>query len=263
MPLRVGVRHPWLVHVLTPRRDPRITAGTSAATTIRALSGGLLLVTGVGVGWLDLATPILGTIELSARQTAIPTIAGVAGWFGAVVLPFTLVAIGAVRLRDVVDRSAARRGSRSRTGLAARLGDGFVVSDRVRLPDGTVVPRIVLGPHGLAILETAPPPEVTRHRDGRWEARLRDGGWVPIENPLDRASRDADRVRAWFASDDRDFVLKVHAALVAPDAALRRTPTCAVITDGQIPAWLGSLPAQRTLTPNRRSRIARFLLEGI
>lgn len=252
------------MQVLTPRRDERPRATTIAAVAARAVVAGAMLVAAVAVAWLDLASPLLRTFEMPDRPTAGETLVGVIVWAAALGLPAVLFIVGAVRLFDVTERLAwLRRRSASSDALATRLGDGYVVSDTVRLPDGSVIPRIVLGPHGLAVLEFAPPRAATRHRDGRWEVRLRDGRWVAMENPLDRASRDAERVRRWFAADDRDFVLKVHAALVAPDVSLRRTPTCAVITGDQIPAWIGSLPAQRTLTPGRRDRIARILAERI
>ena len=44
---------------------------------------------------------------------------------------------------------------------------------------------------------------------------MTNGRWVPIENPLDRATRDAERVRRWLATDDRDFVIKALNAQIA------------------------------------------------
>jgi len=88
---------------------------------------------------------------------------------------------------------------------------------------------------------------------------MTDGRWVPVENPLDRATRDAERVRRWLATDDRDFVIKVYAAAIGSEATVPRTPSCAVITREQIPAFLASLPAQRTLTPTRLQRIVEHV----
>jgi hypothetical protein len=89
--------------------------------------------------------------------------------------------------------------------------------------------------------------------------RRTDGRWIPLENPLDKAARDAERVRRWFAHDDADYLVKTYAAVVAPDASLPRTPTCAVITREQIPAWLASLPVQRGLTAARREQVVEML----
>ncbi len=80
-----------------------------------------------------------------------------------------------------------------------------------------------------------------------------------MESPLDRAARDAERVRRWFAHDDQDFLVKVYAAVIAPDTTLPRTPSCAVITKTQIAAWLASLPPQRSLTESRRARLIEDL----
>ena len=62
------------------------------------------------------------------------------------------------------------------------------------------------------------------------------------ENPLDRAVRDAERVRRWFAADDADFVVKVYAAVTGPAPAIERTTACAVVSHDQLceldrPAW--------------------------
>jgi hypothetical protein len=67
--------------------------------------------------------------------------------------------------------------------------------------------------------------------------------------------RDADRVRRWLAGADLEFVVRVYAALVVNDRVLQRSPTCAVISPAQIPAWIASLPRQRTLTAGRRARL--------
>jgi uncharacterized protein YndB with AHSA1/START domain len=85
---------------------------------------------------------------------------------------------------------------------------------------------------------------------------MADGQWQPIDSPLDRAVRDAERVRRWFGADDRDYVVKVHAAVVDPSQSVERTATCAVITPAQIPAWLASLPVQRGMNADRREGLA-------
>ena len=76
-----------------------------------------------------------------------------------------------------------------------------------------------------------------------------------MENPLERAARSADRVRHWLGSEDHGFVVRVYAAVIAPDGALTRSPSCAVVSREQVPAYLNSLPIQRGFTPERRARI--------
>jgi hypothetical protein len=43
--------------------------------------------------------------------------------------------------------------------------------------------------------------------------------------------------------------------VVPSDASIVRTPTCAVISTEQIPAWLASLPPQRSLNSIRRAEL--------
>ena len=85
------------------------------------------------------------------------------------------------------------------------------------------------------------------------------GRWIPIEAPLDRAARDAERVRGWLATDDRDFLVRVYAAVVTDDERVERTPTCAVVRPGDLAAWLEALPGQRGLTPDRRERLVELI----
>ncbi len=99
-----------------------------------------------------------------------------------------------------------------------------------------------------AIIRPASAPETS------WEIRTSDGWW-PTEHPLDRAARDADRVRRWFADGDLEFVVRVYAAVVAPDGMLARSPAVAVIRADQIREWLAALPGQRSLTVGRRERL--------
>ena len=80
-----------------------------------------------------------------------------------------------------------------------------------------------------------------------------------MENPLDRAARTADSVRHWLGTDDRDFVVKVHVAVITPDTSLPRTRSCAVIARDQVPAYLASLPAQRSFTTERRAQVFELL----
>jgi len=82
---------------------------------------------------------------------------------------------------------------------------------------------------------------------------------VPIEAPLDRAARDAERVRGWLATDDRDFLVKVYAAIVTDDERVERTSTCAVVRTHELAAWLEALPGQRGLTAARREHLVELL----
>ncbi len=92
-------------------------------------------------------------------------------------------------------------------------------------------------------------------RPGHRGSRRTPDGWAPTEHPLDRAERDAERVRFWLTHGDLDFIVRVHAALITADASMLRSPLCAVITEAQIPAWIAALPRQRTLTEGRRQQL--------
>ena len=89
---------------------------------------------------------------------------------------------------------------------------------------------------------------------------MSDQGWVRIESPLDRAARDAERVRRWFAHDERDYVVRVYAAVVHDE--IQRCPEprrCAVISESQLEPWLRSLPVQRSLNDARRAQLLAML----
>ena len=87
----------------------------------------------------------------------------------------------------------------------------------------------MLGPFGIVVVGDMPPASATRHANGHWEIRDGRGRWIPVESPVQRAARDAERVRGWLATDDRDFLVRVYAVLVTGDATVERSPSCAVV----------------------------------
>jgi hypothetical protein len=224
--------------------------------------GASLILGGLVLGWLLLGTSFLSSFTPSGRPGPSQVVVGAIAWAVALIAPATILVVGAARLATVADSVLS---SRPRLTPAARradeLGDEHVVASRVRMPDGRVIPELVIGPHGVAVIEELPNPRATRHRGHSWEVRGPRGHWQSLENPLDRASRDADRVRRWAAHEDHDFVVKVYAAVVSTDPTIDRTAMCAVIEAGQIPAWLRSLPAQRSLTASRRARLVELLTQ--
>jgi hypothetical protein len=122
-----------------------------------------------------------------------------------------------------------------------------------------MIPDVVLGPHGIAFFEQLPPPAATRQVGGRWEARFSDGRWRPIENPLERAARDADGLRRFLAEDDRDFVVKVHAVVTSIAPQVERTDTCAVVPLANVAGWIAALPVQRSLSAARLQHVRELL----
>jgi len=96
-----------------------------------------------------------------------------------------------------------------------------------------------------------------------WEVRVGNGYIRTIENPLERAAHDAERVRGWLSPEDADYVLKVYAAVVGSDKRVERTASVAVIAPNQVAEWLTTLPTQRSIDAARRERIVREIREAL
>ena len=178
--------------------------------------GTFLVVGGIVLAYVALATPVLQAVMPDGRPSIGKSATAVIVWAIALVAPAGFLLIGANRLARILASVRGRIPRRS-TDAAGTIADrsDLVVASGIALPDGRGVPDLVIGQFGAAVIRELPPAEVTRVREGRWELRLRRG-WVTIENPLDRAARDAERVRRWLAHDDADFIVKVYAAVVGP-----------------------------------------------
>jgi hypothetical protein len=241
------------VQLIASPRVPRVPIG---AAIVGTLVGVVLLAGGVFLGWLTFATPLVSRLTPDAIRPTIPQMAmGGLIWGIALIVPPVLALVGAWRLSRVIRAIAVRPAVRVLTRASAELNDDYFAASDVRLPEGRMIRDLVLGPFGLAVLSELPPPRYIRRTGTSWETRGPNGRWIHMENPLERAARDAERVRRWFSAADRDFVVKVYAALVTNDAQIARTPTCAVVTVENVPAWLGSLPPSRALNPDRRADI--------
>lgn len=241
------------MQVLASHRAARLPVG---AAVIGIAVGSILLVGGVFLAWIAFTTPVLtGLTATPPRPGPAQLALGAAVWGIALVAPPSFAIVGALRLGHVARMLTARPAVRAVTRSGATLGDDYISATNVHLPDGRVVRDLVLGPFGIAVVNELPSPKVTRHTGISWEIRRSDGRWVHLENPLERASRDAERVRRWIASTERDFVVKVYAAVVTDDPTITRTATCSVVRDDDIAAWLSSLPPARALNPDRRLEI--------
>jgi hypothetical protein len=218
--------------------------------------GGILLVGGLFLAWIAFTTPVVsGLTATPVRPGPAQLAIGAAVWGIALVAPPCFAIVGALRLGHVARSLTVKPAARAVTRSGADLGDEYVSAANVRLPDGRIVRDLVLGPFGLAVISELPAPRLTRHSGVSWEIRRSDGRWTHFENPLERAARDAERVRRWVASTDRDYVVKVYAAVVTADPTVTRTPACAVVTSDQIAAWLSSLPPARALNQDRRAEL--------
>ncbi len=142
------------------------------------------------------------------------------------------------------------------------LPPDLIVATGVVPDDGRTVPDLVIGPFGVAVVAEIGGEDTLRRIGQSWEMRT-DEGWMLTEHPLDRAARDAERVRRWLGSGDLDFVVRVYAALVddrrvdaalttlcghqrRPDPRLDRRPAPAAQPDGRAdPAGRGAGRAGR------------------
>jgi hypothetical protein len=236
--------------------SPRVARVPIGAAIVGTLVGVALLSGGLFLGWLTFATPLVSRLTPDAIRPTISQMAvGGVVWGVALIGPPVLAIVGAWRLSRVVRALATRPATRVLTRASAELGDEYFAASDIRLPEGRAIRDLVVGPFGLAVLAELPPPRYVRRTGTSWETRAPNGRWIHMENPLERAARDAERVRRWFASTERDYVIKVFAALVTSDPQIARTPTCAVVSMEQVPAWLASLPASRALNPDRRGEV--------
>jgi hypothetical protein len=225
--------------------------------SIGFVAGGLL------IGWFSFGYGFVGQFT-TPRPSEVQMAAGALAWGFALIAPALFLMVGLAKLVETFELlSLRRRPPRPAASIARALPPDHVAVARIRLPDGRIVPEMIIGPFGVAVIEELPPPEASRSHAGHWEVRGRDGRWIPLESPLERASRDAERVRRWLAHDDRDHIVKVYAAVVAPAPAVDRTPTCAVVATDELAAWIAALPVQRSLNADRRADVVAMITAAL
>jgi hypothetical protein len=230
----------------------------SVASSVLIGSG--LIVAAASILYLVFGLGFLEHFVPAGRATTFQLVAGALAWTFALTAPAGFGLIGLARVVSGIERARARRPRITPAmRLARAIGDDHIVATNLRLPDGArPLPELVIGPFGAAVIEELPPAGAVLSRGMRsWEVRGGNGSIHTIENPLERASRDAERVRAWLTSDDQDYIVKVYAAVVGADERVQRTSGCAVITKDEVAAWLASLTPQATLDEGRRDRIVR------
>jgi hypothetical protein len=234
-------------------RSDRLALARSTVTSL------LLVLVGLLIGWLCFATPLVSEFTPQGRPSVAETATGIVAWGFAILVPAAFLIIGVARIAGTIEEAISLRPGTVTGSLAKSLGPDHLAASNVLLPGGRRIHELVLGPFGVLVLGAVPPPSVSRHVGPRWEVRDEGGRWVPIEAPLDRAARDAERLRGWISTDDRDFLVRVYAAVVTEDRRVERTASCAVVPPAQLAGWIGALPAQRGLTPERRQRIADMI----
>jgi hypothetical protein len=250
---------------LSPEHRAMQIIGAAPSTTSRvpslvigAATGTILIVSGLTFEFATLLTPYFDRVARGGfGASAGPS--GTAAWFAAVLLGAVFLGVGAARLAGLL--ADVRPAAATPLVVPTRDPNEPVMALNVDVGDDRPVPKLVVGQFGAAVIRDLPDTSLARHEGPYWEG-LSDQGWIRIESPLDRAARDAERVRRWFARDDRDYVVRVYAAVITTDPALPRIPTCAVISESQLEAWLRSLPAQRSLNEARRAQLVAMLRGG-
>jgi hypothetical protein len=244
-----------------------ISAPPSASWAVRisvarsVLVAVLMLAAGTALAWLCLATPLVSAFTPAGWVSLPDLIVGVLVWVFSIVVPITFLVLGAARLAGILDGWMGGRRPAVTPQLAAALGADHLAATDVVLPGGRRVNELVLGPFGIVVFAEVPPPSISRFVGSRWEVKDGNGRWFAIEGPVERAARDADRVRGWLSADDRDFVVRVYAAVVTDDPRVQRSPACAVVAPSDLAPWIAGLPFQRGLTADRTERIASLVQE--
>lgn len=233
-----------------------------AAILTALLVGTLALGVSGALVYLVFGEDLMSRFMPNGRASTYELVIGALAWTFALTAPAGFGLVGVARLVTAFERWRSRR---PRITPAVRLrraiGDDHVVATSIRLPDGNrVVPELVVGPFGAAVIVELPPAGAVVSRGARtWEVRVGNGRIRTIENPLERAAGDANRVQSWLTPEDSDYVLKVYAAVVGTDSGVDRTPSCAALTPTQVVEWLATLPPQKSFDAGRRERVVKEL----
>ena len=115
--------------------------------------GTVLIVGGVVLAYLALATPVLRSVIPAGRFDPGQAATGILVWAIALVAPAGFVLLGASRLVRIL---TAVRGRIPRRSPALRaldgLSDDVIVAQGISLPDGRPVTELVIGPFGAAVV---------------------------------------------------------------------------------------------------------------
>ncbi len=233
---------------LAPRSGRFAAVRTLAVAVAMVGAGGVL-------GWLLLYTPIVLSLVPAGRGSPGALAAGLTAWVLAIAVPASLVIFGMARIAFVLEAWAGHFPRRPVSTMRRALAPGrSAVADLV-LEDGRRIHQVLVGAFGAVVVGEVPPAEFSRTDGLRWEILATRNQWVSVEPPAERAARDADRLRSWFVSTDRDFVVTVNAVLATDDPRVRGTAACPVISPDDLPTWVGALPVQKSLTPARLARL--------
>lgn len=230
---------------------PRRPIGSVVGET---LVGTSLVLLGVWLVCLALTTRVVAVLASAVSPGAGTAAIGILAWAAMLAAPAGLVLLGTDRLARML--ATVRNGLwRRQPDPLAGLAHDVTVVRGVRLDDGRAAPTILVGGFGVAVVRGLP-------ASTRRERRLEAAADERTLDPRDAVTRDAERLRRWLSQHEVDFVVRVYAAIVSSDAGLTRSAACAVVTIEQLPAWVASLPRQRSLTMDRRTRLQGWLKDA-
>jgi hypothetical protein len=234
---------------LAAERTPRPVGSVLGETLV----GTSLILLGVWLVCLALTTRIVGVLVSSVGPGVAGPAIGILAWAAMLAAPAGLVLLGTDRLARML--AAVRSGvRRRRPDPLATLPHDVTVIRGVRLDDGRGAPTLLVGGFGVAVVHGLP----GTSKPGRGEPTAADSA----SDPRDPVTRDAERLRHWLSQREVDFVVRVYAAILTTDDTLSRSAACAVVTGEQLSAWVASLPRQRSLTMDRRTRLVGLLRDA-
>ena len=190
----------------TPRRvtlmPMQVIAPPRPARELGSLVGGTLLgaglvAAGLCLAFITLETPFVSRL-VAGRSGSIPVVIPALVWALALIAGGALLVAGTDQLAAMV--AIVRRHTTRRSPVMRALGSlpsDLIVATGVVPDDGRTVPDLVIGPFGVAVVAEIGGEDTLRRIGQSWEMRT-DDGWSLTEHPLDRAARDAERVRRWL-----------------------------------------------------------------
>lgn len=231
---------------------PRRPIGSILGET---LVGTSLVLLGVWLVCLALTTRVVAVLASAVSPGPGTAVIGILAWAAMLAAPAGLVLLGTDRLARMLATVRSGLWRRRRPDPLAGLAHDVTVIRGVRLDDGRAAPTILVGGFGVAVVRGL---AASTRRERRLEAAADER----TLDPREAVTRDAERLRRWLSQHDVDFVVRVYAAIVSSDAGLTRSAACAVVTIEQLPAWVASLPRQRSLTIDRRTRLQGWLKDA-
>ncbi|MEO8272743.1 MAG: hypothetical protein ABI620_01585, partial [Chloroflexota bacterium] len=154
---RRGINIPGMQVIASSRTRAGQPSRAGVATAL--IVGTALVAASLGLLYLVFGENFVDRFMPSGRPTTSELIAGALAWTFALTAPAGFAVVGVARIVTAYDRWRARRPRVTPTvRLRRAIGDDHVVATGVRLPDGSrVLPELVVGPFGAAVIEELPP----------------------------------------------------------------------------------------------------------